>query len=207
MFRCTPVRHPNKRSERNGRSQKHRNHCTGHPHFSCGCLGRSLEFRPSFVDSVRAITLRCWKRSGQGKCGVWPCQLTPRTLVNPLQVTGENMGTGCRTGQTIALFAMPNDGSGNTEIGRNLYPKALDMRQRQAQELTDGELYYSIQNGVRLTGMPAWGSPQDGDNNQDSWKLVLFIRHLPHLTTEEEKEQPRLRAEPTLNRRTNNGRN
>jgi len=48
-----------------------------------------------------------------------------------------------------------NNGSGNTEIGRNLYPKAPDMRLPQTLNLTDGELYYTIHNGIRLTGMPA----------------------------------------------------
>src|SRR2546422_1401889 len=45
-----------------------------------------------------------------------------------------------------------NNGSGNTEIGQNLYPKAPDMRLAQTQNLTDGELYYTIHNGIRLTG-------------------------------------------------------
>ena len=82
-----------------------------------------------------------------------------------------------------------NNGSGNTEIGQNLYPKAPDMRLPQTQNLTDAELYYTIHNGIRLTGMPAWG----GDvKDVDSWKLVLFIRHLPQLTPEEESEMESL---------------
>jgi hypothetical protein len=51
--------------------------------------------------------------------------------------------------------------SGETEIGKNLYPKAPDMRQRETQSLTDGELYYTIRNGVRMTGVPAWGKPEN----------------------------------------------
>lgn len=82
-----------------------------------------------------------------------------------------------------------NNGSGNTEIGRNLYPKAPDMRLPQTQNLTDAELYYTIHNGIRLTGMPAWGSDV---KDEDSWKLVLFIRHLPQLTPEEEREMESL---------------
>jgi mono/diheme cytochrome c family protein len=36
--------------------------------------------------------------------------------------------------------------------------------------MTDGELYWIIENGIRLTGMPAWGS---GDGNDaDTWKLL-----------------------------------
>jgi hypothetical protein len=55
-----------------------------------------------------------------------------------------------------------NNGSGETEIGRNLYPKAPDMRQTKTQSLSDGELYYIIRNGVPMTGMPAWGDPSLG---------------------------------------------
>lgn len=82
-----------------------------------------------------------------------------------------------------------NDGSGKTQIGQNLYPKAPDMRLPATQNLTDGEIYYIIHNGIRLTGMPAWGAEGKGD---DSWKLVLFIRHLPKLTPEDEREMERL---------------
>ena len=78
-----------------------------------------------------------------------------------------------------------NDGSGKTEIGQNLYPKPPDMRQSETQNLTDGQIYYIIHNGIRLTGMPAWGGPGEDD---DSWKLVLFIRHLPQMNPQEMKE-------------------
>ena len=79
-----------------------------------------------------------------------------------------------------------NDGSGDTEIGRNLYPKAPDMRLAETQRLTDGELYWMIENGVRLTGMPAWGN--GGDQDTDTWKLVHFVRHLSELTAEQISE-------------------
>ena len=48
-----------------------------------------------------------------------------------------------------------NYGSGKTEIGQNLYPKPPDMRLPGTQKLTDGEIFYIIHNGIRLTGMPA----------------------------------------------------
>jgi mono/diheme cytochrome c family protein len=82
-----------------------------------------------------------------------------------------------------------NNGSGNTQIGRNLYPKAPDMRLPPTQNLTDGELYYTIHNGVRLTGMPAWGTEE---KDEASWKLVHFIRHLSQLTPAEEREMEAL---------------
>src|SRR5665213_1026042 len=61
------------------------------------------------------------------------------------------------------------------------------MRQADTQNLTDGELFYIIQNGIRLSGMPSWGSGTSHDE-QDSWKLVRFIRRLPTLTADEERE-------------------
>jgi hypothetical protein len=37
--------------------------------------------------------------------------------------------------------------------------------------------------------MPAWGTEEKDD---DSWKLVVFIRHLPQLTPAEEREMEAL---------------
>ena len=84
-----------------------------------------------------------------------------------------------------------NNGSGDVEMGKHMYPPAPDMRQPETQQLTDGELFFIIQNGIRMTGMPAWGSGSQHDE-QDSWKLVRFIRHLPQLTADEEREMQAL---------------
>ena len=81
-----------------------------------------------------------------------------------------------------------SDGSGKTQVGRNLYPKPPDLRARETQDLTDGQLHYIIRNGVRLTGMPAWGNPHD-QADTDGWKLVLFIRDLRQLSPAEKSEQ------------------
>ena len=51
------------------------------------------------------------------------------------------------------------------------------MRRPETQSLSDGELFYIVHNGIRLTGMPAWGKDPP-EKDEDSWKLVHFIRHL-----------------------------
>jgi len=71
-----------------------------------------------------------------------------------------------------------------------MYPRPPDMRQQATQAQSDGELYYTINNGVRLSGMPAFGPP--GDKDTDSWKLVCFVRHLPQLTPAEVDEMKKL---------------
>jgi len=76
------------------------------------------------------------------------------------------------------------NGDGNTEMGRGLFPKPPDMRLATTQQLTDGELFYIIEHGVRFTGMPGWSTGTETGENA-SWRLVHFIRRLPQLTTED----------------------
>jgi mono/diheme cytochrome c family protein len=58
------------------------------------------------------------------------------------------------------------------------------MRLAATQALSDGELFYIIENGIRLTGMPGWGTGTP-EGEAESWELVHFIRELPRLTAED----------------------
>ncbi|MEZ0315014.1 MAG: cytochrome c [Myxococcota bacterium] len=75
------------------------------------------------------------------------------------------------------------DGSGTGVSGERMYPPAPDMRTAITQDLTDGEIYWIIQNGIRLSGMPAWGEAHADD--PETWELVAFVRSLPGLTKDE----------------------
>ena len=76
-----------------------------------------------------------------------------------------------------------NNGSGQTMFGKGMYPKPPDLRLPRTQNMSDGELFYILENGIRMSGMPAFGAEGTAE---DSWKLVLFIRHLPKLSSMEE---------------------
>ncbi len=84
-----------------------------------------------------------------------------------------------------------NDGGGKSMMGDGLYPKPPDLRLPETQNLTDGELFWIIENGVRFTGMPAFSNGGEHGGSLDSWKLVHFIRHLPHLSASERIEMER----------------
>ena len=107
-----------------------------------------------------------------------------RSMKNPVQPTEAVLREGLEHFADHCAVCHANNGSGETEIGRGLYPKAPDMRAAATQDLSDGELFGIIENGIRLTGMPAWG---DGtaEGGRASWALVHFIRRLPKLTDEE----------------------
>jgi mono/diheme cytochrome c family protein len=112
-----------------------------------------------------------------------------RGAQNPIVETQENLRDARLHFADHCAICHANDGGGDTPIGRNLYPKPPDLRQEDTQKLADGELFWIIENGVRFTGMPAFGGAPGSD--QDSWKLVRFIRHLPRLTEEERMEMGR----------------
>ncbi len=109
---------------------------------------------------------------------------------NPISRTPEVLAEARAHWADHCALCHANDGSGDTVMGKRMYPPAPDMRQSGTQHLTDGELFYIIQNGIRLTGMPAWGG--SAHDEEDSWKLVHFIRHLPELTFDEKKEMEKL---------------
>ena len=107
-----------------------------------------------------------------------------RDRPNPLPVTPETLAEGRAHFADHCASCHANDGSGDTPLGRGLYPRAPDMRRPETQRLSDGEIFWIIENGVRFTGMPAWGAP---GREAESWALVRFIRHLPSLTPEEKR--------------------
>lgn len=119
-------------------------------------------------------------------------------LRNPEPATSENIRSGLEHWADHCASCHANDGSGETEMGQGLYPSAPDMRQAATQNLTDGELFYIIENGVKFTGMPAWGTGTP-EGERSTWHLVQFIRHLPSLSEAEiaemEELNPRSAAE------------
>lgn len=77
-----------------------------------------------------------------------------------------------------------SDGGGSTKLSRHMYPPVPDFRASPTQGLTDGELFYAIEQGIPWTGMPAW-TTGTGEGERESWALVRFIRHVPSLTPAE----------------------
>ena len=114
-----------------------------------------------------------------------------KPLANPVEYSGEVIAEGRAHFADHCAICHANDGSGNTEMGRRMWPKSPDMRLAQTQNLSDGELFWIIENGIRFTGMPAWSTgTKEGETS--SWHLVHFIRRLPKLAPEELKEMESL---------------
>lgn len=121
----------------------------------------------------------------------WAIPAAVARQVSPVAPSAEALRAGRDHWADHCATCHGNDGSGDTALGRSLYPPAPDMRASRTQDMTDGELFYLIERGVPFTGMPAWGTGTD-DGETASWKLVQFIRHLPALSPDEEREMEAL---------------
>ncbi len=142
--------------------------------------GFSAHDEPSALESLVARTAR--SLAVPGSYG---------SLTNPYPPTPESVREGLEHFADHCAVCHANNGSGDTDFGRGMYPKPPDMRQPLTQNKTDGEIYYTIEHGIRLSGMPAFGEKNRTDS-ESTWKLVHFIRHLPKLTPEELREMERL---------------
>jgi len=107
-----------------------------------------------------------------------------RLRVNPVQPTSLMFHQALEHYADHCAVCHANDGSGDTQMGRSFYPRVPDMRSSGTQALSDGELFSIIEDGIRLTGMPAWGTGTP-EGERDSWGLVHFIRRLPTLSSED----------------------
>jgi predicted CXXCH cytochrome family protein len=109
---------------------------------------------------------------------------------NPLEARSESLNDGREMFLAKCSGCHGHDGAGRTAAGQSLYPRVPDLHSARTQDLTDGEIHYIIENGVALTGMPAWGTlgqmPKD-----DIWKLVLYLRNIRPLTGREQSQQSR----------------
>jgi mono/diheme cytochrome c family protein len=141
--------------------------------YSIAGRGLSTRAEPSRVEAMLAMAMRRLATPASVRSHANPVPASAGVLDEALQHYADHCAS-CHG----------SNGAGDTAVGRGLYPKAPDMRADGTQSLTDGELFSIIENGIRLTGMPAWGNGTP-DGERDSWGLVHFIRRLPTLSDED----------------------
>jgi mono/diheme cytochrome c family protein len=138
-----------------------------------GRRGLSARVEPTRIETALARSLRALSTPRAVRARPNPVQATPAVVDEALAHFADHCAT-CHA----------NDGSGQTDLGRGLYPRVPDMRLPATQALTDGELFWVIEHGLRHTGMPAWGDGSS-EGERQSWGLVHFVRRLPTLTDEQ----------------------
>lgn len=142
--------------------------------------GLSAHDEPTRIEAAVARTVRQWAVPTELRHAKNPVPLTPQLLVEARAHFADH-----------CAVCHGNDGKGQSGMGKQMYPKTPDMTLAATQSLSDGELFAIIENGVRLTGMPGFGSGS-AESAYGSWSLVHFLRHLPKLAPEEIAEMQKL---------------
>src|SRR6266566_3933878 len=108
--------------------------------------GFSAHDKPTAMERTVARTMRHWAAPSDLRGRKNPISLTPDLLAEARAHFADHCAT-CHG----------NDGKGQSGMGNKMYPKTPDMTLAATQQLSDGELFSIIENGVRLTGMPGFG--------------------------------------------------
>ena len=93
----------------------------------------------------------------------------PRDTKASIERGGSHFGLDCGV-------CHADDGRAQRPPGQWMYPRASDLTSKQVQGYSDQELFWIIQNGIRFTGMPAFGDVETPDH---VWDLVNYVRTLP----------------------------
>ena len=103
-----------------------------------------------------------------------PLPSSPETLREGLHEYGEN-----------CLVCHGAPGVDPSEMSTGLNPGAPDLTVPRVQGRSDGQLFWITSEGVRMTGMPAFGPTHD---EKEIWAIVAFLRRLPELSDAETAE-------------------
>jgi mono/diheme cytochrome c family protein len=100
---------------------------------------------------------------------------------NPIPPTAENLEEGEHEYNEHCAVCHALDGSGQNRVGGDFYPP-IPRLNKGVSFLSDGQFYFIVSNGIRMTAMPGFATRHRSD---ELWKIILWVRHFPNLTTEE----------------------
>ncbi len=116
------------------------------------------------------------------------------TMKNPLANGGVNLIEAGGQYEEHCAACHGDSGNGEPKFHGLMYPRPSNLRSKDTQEMSDGEIYFIIKQGIRYSGMPAFGKP--GNDDEHAWEMVAYVRHLPKLTPAEEQQVLQQSQEP-----------
>ena len=120
--------------------------------------GFSARADPTFPEIFAAQTARSLAMPSDARARANPVAKTPEALEEAMEHWADH-----------CAVCHGNDGAGQVPMGKQMYPHAPDMRQETTQKLTDGELFYIIENGIRLSGMPGGAARRPASRPRGNW--------------------------------------
>lgn len=102
----------------------------------------------------------------------------------PAEKDGKLLDIGFEHYHSMCRLCHGAPGYEKEEFAKGLYPNPPNLTDRGIQQAPDQELFWVIQNGIKLTGMPAFIVTHPAN---ELWGVLLFVRKLPKMTPQEYK--------------------
>lgn len=102
-------------------------------------------------------------------------------IVAPDSFTEAQVRAGSNEFRAMCAGCHGAPGRMRSAAGKGLRPRAPDLALA-ANDWTNADLFWIIKNGIKMTGMPAFGPTHD---DQALWNIVAFVRQLPSMTAEQ----------------------
>lgn len=106
-----------------------------------------------------------------------------KDIIAPALTDSSMIKTGFAHYKEMCVDCHGAPGISRDETGLGLYPKPPDLS-RSAKEMPSSELFWITKNGIKMTGMPAFGKTHKDDK---IWAIVAFLEKLPGMTKEQYK--------------------
>ena len=103
---------------------------------------------------------------------------------NPVALNDENLIAGIKLyAADCAVCHGAADGKASA-IARGLYQKAPQLAKYGVEDDEDGETYWKLFHGIRMTGMPAF---RESLSEDQLWKIALFLKNMDSLPPRPQK--------------------
>ena len=106
----------------------------------------------------------------------------------------EDVKDGFKEYDEMCIICHAAPGKERSKIGKGLEPQAPDLSKAE-KGWTNAQLFWIVKNGIRMTGMPAFGRSHP---DPVIWTIVGFVRRLPQISAQEyEAMEAQLRTPTT----------
>jgi len=103
---------------------------------------------------------------------------------NPAALNDENLVAGVKLYAANCAVCHGAADAQASNIAKGLYQHAPQLAKHGVEDDPEGENYWKIYHGIRMTGMPSYHGTL---TEQQIWQLTLFLKHMDQLTPAADK--------------------